>query len=579
MADGSPGQEGVPPGAPFVPQGNVPYINVPNTADYPRLVFSAPRFETVAIAEIIQPSVLEAVESVLPGLIPPYIQPAVDASIAAQCVLLVGSTMSGALNLSPTIPTAPSMAASKAYVDSMVATNVPEVPPVPAGQAWARETGTWVPLTGGGSVTNINTGVGLTGGPITSAGTISMANMAANSLKGNNTGAVASPVDLNVGQVMMMLGAAPLNSPVFIGTPSLPTGTTAVTQTAGNSSTAVATTAFVAGAITTATGNYLPLAGGRLSGGLASGPAAQTVPGLGALTLNANTVAPPALPSGFAPKLWAVGSDGSSTQVVVDSFGVTNPQYVGRQARGTAALPTASQSGDSLAILAGVGRGATGYGAGFGPWVQLAAAQNWTDTAQGSEIAFNTAPLGGTVNVLSLILQGNTASFFGGPVPAAGVVGIGSPSGFDAELSLLSGTSGAHNYSIRSRNSASEFWIFDDTSGAARIIISGTGGCTASSAWGVISDATLKDSIEDHPHGLAEVLKLQPRRFRMVADDRIATGLIAQELETVMPELVGEMTDSDGNTIKTVTEAGVLWPVLNAIKEINARLMALEGRA
>lgn len=38
---------------------------------------------------------------------------------------------------------------------------------------------------------------------------------------------------------------APLASPTFTGTPTLPTGTIAVTQTAGNSTTAVATTAFV----------------------------------------------------------------------------------------------------------------------------------------------------------------------------------------------------------------------------------------------------------------------------------------------------------------------------------------------
>jgi hypothetical protein len=38
---------------------------------------------------------------------------------------------------------------------------------------------------------------------------------------------------------------APLASPTFTGTPTLPTGTVATTQTAGNSTTAVATTAFV----------------------------------------------------------------------------------------------------------------------------------------------------------------------------------------------------------------------------------------------------------------------------------------------------------------------------------------------
>jgi hypothetical protein len=39
--------------------------------------------------------------------------------------------------------------------------------------------------------------------------------------------------------------AAPLASPAFTGTPSLPTGATAVTQSAGNNSTKLATTAYV----------------------------------------------------------------------------------------------------------------------------------------------------------------------------------------------------------------------------------------------------------------------------------------------------------------------------------------------
>jgi hypothetical protein len=43
-----------------------------------------------------------------------------------------------------------------------------------------------------------------------------------------------------------LIAKAPLNSPTFTGTPTLPTGTIAVTQAAGNNSTALATTAFVA---------------------------------------------------------------------------------------------------------------------------------------------------------------------------------------------------------------------------------------------------------------------------------------------------------------------------------------------
>ena len=61
----------------------------------------------------------------------------------------------------------------------------------------------------------------------------------------NNSGEGATPtvtVDTSV--------IAPLASPTFTGTPTLPTGTIAVTQTAADSSTKVATTAFVTGAVT-----------------------------------------------------------------------------------------------------------------------------------------------------------------------------------------------------------------------------------------------------------------------------------------------------------------------------------------
>ena len=61
----------------------------------------------------------------------------------------------------------------------------------------------------------------------------------------NNSGEGATPtvtVDTSV--------IAPLASPTFTGTPTLPTGTIAVTQNAADSSTKVATTAFVTGAVT-----------------------------------------------------------------------------------------------------------------------------------------------------------------------------------------------------------------------------------------------------------------------------------------------------------------------------------------
>ena len=57
---------------------------------------------------------------------------------------------------------------------------------------------------------------------------------------------VSSPLSVTSSNLSIDLSAyAPLASPTFTGTPSLPTGTTAVTQSLGDNSTKVATTAFV----------------------------------------------------------------------------------------------------------------------------------------------------------------------------------------------------------------------------------------------------------------------------------------------------------------------------------------------
>jgi hypothetical protein len=56
-------------------------------------------------------------------------------------------------------------------------------------------------------------------------------------------------------------GAAPLASPTFTGAPDLPTGTIGVTQSAGNNTTALATTAFVTTAVAAAAGSPYDVAG------------------------------------------------------------------------------------------------------------------------------------------------------------------------------------------------------------------------------------------------------------------------------------------------------------------------------
>ena len=65
-------------------------------------------------------------------------------------------------------------------------------------------------------------------------------------LANNDLFAYESSTDLWKNKSFSALGLAPLASPTFSGTPSLPTGTTGITQSAGDNSTKLATTAFVA---------------------------------------------------------------------------------------------------------------------------------------------------------------------------------------------------------------------------------------------------------------------------------------------------------------------------------------------
>jgi hypothetical protein len=97
---------------------------------------------------------------------------------------------------------------------------------------------------------------------------------------------------------------APLASPTFTGTPSLPTGTAGVTQSAGDSSTKLATTAFVA----TATSGFLSTSTAS-STYLTQSSAASTYAPLASPTFTGAPTAPP-----------VSGSTDSSTKLATTAF-------------------------------------------------------------------------------------------------------------------------------------------------------------------------------------------------------------------------------------------------------------------
>jgi hypothetical protein len=109
------------------------------------------------------------------------------------------------------------------------------------------------------------------------------------------------------------------------------------------------------------------------------------------LQISANTSAGPSgLPSGTLMHL--LSANGVVARQVFDSFGISGAGSVFecRSAEGTAASPTASQSGDILGQYIFDGYGTTNFGGSGRAKILAIADQNWSDVAQGTDITFQT---------------------------------------------------------------------------------------------------------------------------------------------------------------------------------------------
>lgn len=95
----------------------------------------------------------------------------------------------------PTIPVSISEGGTGATVASVALTNLLPDQSGENGKALVTNgtTAAWTALAGGGTVTEIATGTGLTGGPITASGTIAFASVADGSLLANISGGAAAP--------------------------------------------------------------------------------------------------------------------------------------------------------------------------------------------------------------------------------------------------------------------------------------------------------------------------------------------------------------------------------------------------
>ncbi|HEY2434065.1 MAG TPA: tail fiber domain-containing protein [Vicinamibacterales bacterium] len=252
----------------------------------------------------------------------------------------------------------------------------------------------------------------------------------------------------------------------------------------------------------------------------------------------------PAFP-GAPLEVSRTGSDAGILTSVYTNGSNVNPFYIAAFANGTATTPTATQTGNVLGVWAATGYGTTQFGDVAGG-MGVIAEENFTDTAQGSATGLFATPIGTTVPHLNLAI-------------------------------LPSGNVGIGDWAIPGGNptATDKLQVFGDI----RVGTSGTNGCVMNFAGsGLVgvcaSDRRYKKGVTPFARTLDRLTALQPVHFYWRADefpehhfgDSQAYGLIAQEVEQVLPELV--VTHDDG--YKAVDYSALPLLTIQAVKELKA---------
>jgi len=129
------------------------------------------------------------------------------------------------------------------------------------------------------------------------------------------------------------------------------------------------------------------------------------------------------------------------------------------------------------------------------------------------------------------------------------------------------------------------FDYYNSNAGAFRFYVNAAGTISATNtSINGISDVRLKENIRDLDDGLEKVLALKPRKFDWKegkgADIKNARGFIAQEFETVFPDLIDEWKDPapEGEDPYKSVRQDLIPTLVKAIQELNAKVTALEAQ-
>jgi len=113
--------------------------------------------------------------------------------------------------------------------------------------------------------------------------------------------------------------------------------------------------------------------------------------------------------------------------------------------------------------------------------------------------------------------------------------------------------------------------------GTTLMIMDRSGNVTFSGNVTAYSDRRLKTDIKRIENAGDIVRRLEGVSFKYRENGQAGIGLIAQDVELVLPQIVGEATSSDGSTHKNLAYGNVVAVLIEAIKELQIEVAALKS--
>ena len=133
-----------------------------------------------------------------------------------------------------------------------------------------------------------------------------------------------------------------------------------------------------------------------------------------------------------------------------------------------------------------------------------------------------------------------------------------------------SGSSGTPTLNVDS----SANWNFKNTVGTNVVTISNGGALVASGDVTAFSDARVKENVETLPNALESVKQMRGVTYNKIGEEKQSVGVIAQELEEVVPQLVH--TDEEG--MKSVAYGNITAVLIEALKEQQVQIEELKAK-